>query len=367
MRSIRVLAATALFAFVGLPLAASCTFPLTVTVIDAQNGIVRLSWQTVFGAKQYEIQSTFDDNFSNTKTLDTVPFGTNEIAVTQKVSNLNSGVGYRVIASDPTNPRDIQCVGTTRVTLSGSAFQLVRLVRRTIIPVVGSTRGLNGAQFKTSLRLGPGTQSGKITFHPAGQVASATDPSIPYDLHGEKVEYDDIVAALGASGIGSLDITPISFASGLDLLPVEVRLFNEAPGGTFGGFEAPVQPVDVFRPADWKLYVPASRFRVNIGVRTITFAHVTFFHIKAAGGQSQKSFDFPPDYVFMQAADQFFGEPVMPDDTILIHFSGDDTFAIPFHTFTDNSTNDPEIFTPQSPSRIFYPELQFVSVAPAAP
>ena len=35
------------------------------------------------------------------------------------------------------------------------------------------------------------------------------------------------------------------------VLPVEARLFNEAAGGTFGAFEAPVLPADAFKPIDW--------------------------------------------------------------------------------------------------------------------
>jgi hypothetical protein len=364
MKSIAILAATALFSISAVPLHASCTFPLTLTVVDKDNGVVRLSWQTVVGASQYEVQSTFDDNFVNTKTLEILPFGTNEITVTQKLSRVRTGVGYRVIASDPNNPRDIQCSGTTTSGILNESRLLQHFLRRTVLPVVGSTPGLNNAQFKTSLRLGPGVQSGRIVFHPAGQAASENDPSIPYNVVNETLEYDDIVAALGASGIGSLDIVPLQAPFEATILPVEVRLFNESPGGTFGAFESPVQPFDVFQPQDWTVYVPASRFRVNIGVRTLTATSVTFVHLTAAGGRSQKSLDLPADYVFMDAAEHFFNEPVAKGDTIVIHFASTDAFAIPFHTFTDNSTNDPSVFNPQSPSRTFYPDLEVVTVTP---
>ena len=49
-----------------------------------------------------------------------------------------------------------------------------------------------------------------------------------------------------------------------------MRLFNQITGGTFGAFEAPVLPADAFRPIDWNVFVPSSRFRVNIGIRTLT-------------------------------------------------------------------------------------------------
>ena len=56
------------------------------------------------------------------------------------------------------------------------------------------------------------------------------------------MQFDDVVAAMGQSGIGSLDIVPLNLFSLGDpgVLPVETRLFNEAAEGTFGAFEAPV-------------------------------------------------------------------------------------------------------------------------------
>jgi hypothetical protein len=372
MRSIRVLAAAALFIVVAVPLFASCTFPLTVTNIDPSNGVFRLSWQTVFGAKQYEVQASLD-NFKRTTSLGTLDSSVNGMNVTQKTSRIFNGYSYRVVASNPDDPRDIQCSGTTTVSFFGAARGYQVLAYKTVIPVVGSTRGNNNAQFKTSLRIGPGTatggfsafRSGTIIFHPAGRPGSANDPSLTFKIErGEIVEYDDIVAAMGQSGIGSLDIVPFSLLPSTDALPVEVRLFNQAPEGTYGGFEAAVQPADVFRPADWTVEVPSSRFRVNIGVRTITATHATFFHVSSSGAMTQKFMDLAADFVFMQAADQFFGVPMGQGDTIVIHFDTPDTIAIPFHTFTDNSTNDPSIFNLQSPARLFYADIEAVSATP---
>jgi hypothetical protein len=354
---------------------ASCTFPLTTTDVDRPNGLFQLSWTAVFGAKQYEVQTSID-NFTHTTSLGVVPSGTTNVTLKQRSSRVFSGYSYRVIASDPGNPQDLQCSGT--IPYNVQSLALSRIAHKTVIPVVGSTRGANNAQFKTSLRLGPaGTfhTTGKIVFHPAGQPGSDSDPSIPYVIDGgQTLEFDDVVAAMGQSGIGSLDIVPNSFDPNLDFLPVEVRLFNQAPEGTYGAFESHVEPADAFRPADWTLRVPSSRFRVNIGVRTITATHATFLLISATTGvYTQKSMDLSADYMFMQAADQFFGVPVGQGDSITIHFDDNpitsgavntsiDTIAIPFHTFTDNSTNDPAIFNIQSPTRVVYPEIDFVKL-----
>lgn len=370
MRSMRVLAATALFAITAVPLSATCSLPLTVTVLPSANGatnvVLTLSWPAVPGATQYEVQAS-SDNFGTTKRLTVVDASTTGVTITQKTSQLFHEYSYRVIASNPTNPFDVPCSGT--ITKSLGNFVLSHVVRKTVIPVAGSTRGANNADFKTSLRMGPSNrpQQGKIIFHPAGQAGSEDDPSIPYRLdRGVTVQYDDIVAAIGQTGIGSIDIISTG-AYGrdyptLEMVPVEVRLFNQTPSGTtYGGFEAPVQGADAFRPEDWSVLVPSSRFRVNIGVRTLTAAHVTFFHI-SPDGLTQKTLDLPADYVFMQGAEQFFGETVKEGDTIVIHFDGSDTIAIPFHTFTDNSTNDPSIFNIASPMRTYVPDIDVISV-----
>lgn len=367
MRSIRVLAATALFAISAVPLFAACPLPLTVTNFPSPaTPTFRLSWPSVASATQYEIQSS-SDGFVNTKSLKVVDAATTSVTITQKTSAPFIVYSYRVIASHPSDPFDIQCIGTA--TTRFGSFALAPLVRKTVIPVAGSTRGLNNADFKTSLRIGPASssQGGKIVFHPAGQPGSENDPSITYRLeNGGIVQYDDIVAAIGQSGIGSIDIIstfPTATYPLLEMLPVEVRVFNQTPTGTFGGFESAVQGADAFRPSDWSVLVPSARFRVNVGVRTITTAHVTFFHFSATRPLTQKVLDLPGDYVFMQAADSFFGEPVQEGDTIVMHFDGSDTIAVPFHTFTDNSTNDPSIFNISSPIRTFVPDIDVVTIS----
>ena len=367
MRSIRVLAATALFAISAMPLFAACPLTLTVTNLPGvtTTPAFRLSWPVVASATQYEIQSS-SDGFVNTKTLKVVDASTTSVTITQKTSAPFAVYSYRVIASHPSDPFDIQCIGTA--TTRFGAFGLATQVRKTVIPVAGSTRGLNNADFKTSLRIGPASssQGGKIVFHPAGQPGSENDPSITYRLeNGGIVQYDDVVAAIGQSGIGSIDIIstfPSASYPVLEMLPVEVRVFNQTPTQTFGGFESAVQGADAFRPADWSVVVPSSRFRVNVGVRTITTAHVTFFHFSATRPLTQKVLDLPGDYVFMQSADSFFGEPVQEGDSIVIHFDGSDTIAVPFHTFTDNSTNDPSIFNIASPMRTYVPDIDVVTI-----
>jgi hypothetical protein len=364
MKSPRVLVAVALFVF-AVPSFAGCTLPLTVTSLPAFSGI-RLSWQPVAGATNYEVQLS-SDNFLHAATLLNLPAGSTGVTVNELTSAPAQQYSYRITASNPSNASDIPCSGRFNTFFSSSIAQRVN---RIVLPVVGSTRGQNNASFKTSLRLGPptGTSAGKIIFHPAGRAGSDDDPSIPYRVErGESLQFDDIVASIGQSGIGSLDVVQsFPFVTPLvtSVLPVEARLFNEGPGGTYGAFEAPVLPADVYRPVDWNVFVPSSRFRVNIGIRTLTQAHVSFFLIAADGNITEKVVDYAPDYIFLDAADHFFGKPVNPGDSILINVTGDNVIAIPFHTFTDNSTNDPAVFNPQSPAHATFPVVEVATAIP---
>jgi hypothetical protein len=364
MKTTRALAVVALFVLAAAPSFGACTLTVSATPLQPVGGY-RLSWQPVTGATNYEVQVS-SDGFQHSTTLVNLPFGSTGVTVNE-LTSVNRIVSYRITASNPSNASDVPCSATYNVSFAVGAIG--RHMNRIVLPVVGSTRGQNDAQFKTSLRLGPATTSsnGNIVFHPAGSAGSDNDPSIPYRLErGQTLQFDDIVAAIGQSGIGSLDILQVNPLVNAEtvVLPVEARLFNEGPGGTYGAFEAPVLPADVYRPIDWNVFVPSSRFRVNIGIRTLTDAHVTFFLIAADGVITEKVVDYPADYVFLDAADHFFGRPVNPGDSIVINVTGDNVMAIPFHTFTDNSTNDPAVFNPQSPAHATFPVIEVGTATP---
>jgi hypothetical protein len=354
-----------LFVFAAAPSFAGCVLPLTRT--QAPGGASRLSWQAVAGATNYEVQVS-SDNFLHVTTLLNLPAGSTGVTV-KELTSTDRQYSFRITASNPANASDIPCSGTYSAFFVGAEGGIGQHVNRIVLPIVGSTRGLNNASFKTSLRIGPAPASsgGKIIFHPVGRAGSDDDPSIPYRVErGQTLQFDDIVAAIGQSGLGSLDIVQsFPFVGPITSVPpVEARLFNEGAAGTYGAFEAPVLPVDAYKPLDWNVFVPSSRFRVNIGVRTLTNAHVSFFLIAAGGGITEKVIDFPADYVFLDAADHFFGTPVSPGDQIVINVTGDDVIAIPFHTVTDNSTNDPAIFNPQSPAHATFPILEVATATP---
>jgi hypothetical protein len=241
------------------------------------------------------------------------------------------------------------CAASLAVTLPADP-EFRALTRRAVLPIVGSTGGAFGGRFKTSLVLRPFStnQRGRIVFHPAGQVASENDPSIPYAFTGlSPLVFDDVVAAMGQSGIGSLDIIPDEDASSL-VPKIEARLFNETSVGTFGTVVAPAYPYDYLRPAAMEVTIPESdAARVNIGFRTLTAVTMRIFVEDAKGTLlSFHDVSYPAGLMQMTSAAQFVGKPLQKGYVVTVGFNGS---VIPFYTLTDNTTNDPTLIV--APSR----------------
>jgi hypothetical protein len=252
------------------------------------------------------------------------------------------------------------CVGF----LAGSAFaQAVGVatatLKKVVIPIVGSTPGANGAHFKTSLRIPawPGTH-GRIVFHPLGAIGSDNDPTIRYSVPEtanatDFLEYDDIVAAMGQSGLGSLDIIPDP--DGANFLPdVTARVYNDTPDGTFGSEEQDVFPVKYFAAPTRgvqsnETLVPAmsSQYRRSIGFRTLSRASLSAIIIRKDGSRVDKALgSFRGEYTTMMTVEDFarnlMGTTIGPDDALIVFATGEGK-AIIFYTYTDNGTNDPTV------------------------
>ncbi|MGH9441523.1 MAG: hypothetical protein ACRD16_04560, partial [Thermoanaerobaculia bacterium] len=84
------------------------------------------------------------------------------------------------------------------------------LNRAGIVLGAGSVQGAAGSNFKTSMQLvNPGNQtiSCELVFHPAGRPTSASDPSRGVEIPpAADIGFPDIVAAIGGSGLGSIDV-----------------------------------------------------------------------------------------------------------------------------------------------------------------
>ena len=242
-------------------------------------------------------------------------------------------------------------------------------LKKGIIPIVGSTHGNFGSSFKTSLRINslPGAH-GRIVFHPLGTVARDDDPSMPYSFPNSAhtvsdfLQFDDVVAAMGQSGLGTLDIIPDVPTGGNFLPTVTARIYNDTPAGTYGTEVPLVLPRDYF----FKVYstdeaeagvvllnthtvIPpmSSVFRRSVGFRTLSDVELAATIFRKDGSQEDAIIGgFPGDYSTLMSVEQFVrqymgGRSIGPDDGLTI--TTQNGRAIVFYSYTDNRTNDPSL------------------------
>lgn len=303
-----------------------------------------VSWTPVAGATSYQVQESFDNlvnsrNYFVSTTSFRIPHrASGDAHLTYRITAL---IGPNVLSVSPLADA---CTDVLKVTLKADP-EFRALTRKSVVPIAGSTAGAFGGRFKTSLKLvanGP-DERGRIVFHPSGAVATAADPSLPFSLGGagETVAFEDVVAQMGGSGVGSIDIVPDGDAS--SVLPnVTARLYNDASSGTFGTFMTAVYPIDFLDPPTLNFTMPAEPFRINLGVRTLTTARAKAL-IYGLNGRLRdfRDLEWPADYTILATVGQILGEDVVPGEAVTIFFDG---AVIPFYTLTENRTNDPEVF-----------------------
>lgn len=300
----------------------------------------------------------------------------------------NRDLRIRVIGSNQQTGQ-IVCASEAVISFeSDPAFR--KELNRAIIPVAGSTTGAFGSQWRTILALanndGRQSMTGTIVFHPAGQVASDDDPSLRYQLApGEVMQWDDIVLALGTSGLGSLDIVPDDIHQDIQrgdtlLVPeVQVRIVNDTvDGATLGTDIQEVYPADIVPqqlspyhldrfqslapkasglgtaiviPTDYAGTTDPGGVRISVGARYLDFARLfnTFpldpqdtpfiqLALRRDGEFLESSFRaFPGGYMEQFGLQEVFTNQLMPGDVVVIHAIS----AIVYWTLTDNTTNDP--------------------------
>jgi hypothetical protein len=263
--------------------------------------------------------------------------------------------GYLVYAGDVTGT--VAVADGTRagspISLSGSGTATESLAA--VLPAVGSVTGTFGSSFKTSLQLlnpGPGVtaMSGRLVFHKAGVAGASTDTSLPYSIPGgQALTLPDLGAAMGVTGLGSLDMI---IPSGGGKPQIVARVYNDAgTSGTAGFFEDPILPADangriVSMGATAFMLAPVdpARTRLNIGVRTLySGALITAQLLDNAGHVlASASKHYSANYFEQVDATGFFGGvPVGASQIIKISVS--DGSAIIYGSTTDNVTNDPSV------------------------
>jgi hypothetical protein len=221
-------------------------------------------------------------------------------------------------------------------------------VRTGIVPVVLSTAGLNGSFYRTGLQVtNPGLNriSGRLVFHPQGKSGSGSDPSLSFALApGETRAYPDVVAAIGQSGSGSLDVYSTSSPPPL----IVSRVFNEAgAAGTSGFTESTVAPEDALQAFDSaRLTAPADpvNFRMNLGIRTLSAATSLTVTLHSSSGAPLMSVTrgFPAEDSEQVSAAALLGiASIGANQTISLEVNSGS--AIVYAATADNRTNDPSV------------------------
>jgi hypothetical protein len=208
-----------------------------------------------------------------------------------------------------------------------------------VLPVVGSTRGGSNANFKTELQFtnpGETKQTGWIVLRP--QVISQHYELLPHATVG----FADVVAELGGSGLGSIDI--LADTGGVPT--IVARAYDDQPGGTTGVTVPAIPAGDVLsRGALAALIVPRdlTRYRFNVGVRALGDGLGLELTVRNPDGTAAaiRSLAFQSHEFAQSTGDVFAGTQLQPNQSIEIRLSAGS--GIVYATTVDNATNDSSI------------------------
>ncbi len=208
-----------------------------------------------------------------------------------------------------------------------------------VVPIVGSTAGQSGASFKTELQLANATDTpieGWLVLQP-------TNTARRYELPpGATLSFADVVAEMGVTGLGSLDILVDRGA-----LPIVVaRAYDDQPSGTTGVTVPAIRSIDILSRNDVSaLIVPRdlTRYRFNIGVRALGTGTSIDIAVRTPAGTERHyaSFVLQPNHFAQTPADLFTGTTLSANESIEVKITAGS--AIVYATTVDNRTNDSSI------------------------
>ena len=104
-----------------------------------------------------------------------------------------------------------------------------------------------------------------LVYHPAGRSAEPGDPRRNVLLNGNETQtFTDIVATMGQTGLGSIDVLTTGFTP-----VITTRIYNDAgTAGTSGFTEEVVTSYEAIRSgayADFTIAADLTNYRVNVG------------------------------------------------------------------------------------------------------
>jgi hypothetical protein len=359
----------------GLSAYAQCNFMLDVSGADhltvAPGQPYALTWQPIPGAMKYAVTETRSGfatpgqavastaNLNKYEVRDLPRFGTVHFATDDQY------FGYNITAL--TEDDQVLCSTSVAVLIRPSAATKT-LFRRAIVPVAGSLTAADGSKFHTSLRLTitgndgfPST--GRVIFHPQGIPASDSDPSIAYRLEtlpdfnqpGATQFWDDVVATIGASGLGSIDVVPDTPDNGLDpVVPaIDARVWNDVRGQINGATVQAFRASDLLKPFSFavrtfSVWTDGGKSRMNVGFRIVGPDYVTVQVL--THGNTRRTITLAPNTLLQMPIADLLGVPFTDGQqvTLILNFGEQNfkTAAYVYYTITENSTNDPRVFMP---------------------
>jgi hypothetical protein len=209
-----------------------------------------------------------------------------------------------------------------------------------MLPVVGSTAGI-GTFFRTDLQVVNPINlpiKGKLIFHPAGVTASPSDPSVDYsNSELSTTSISDVVASMGQSGLGSLDVVPTSGPPPRLI----ARIYSDnGTAGTAGFTMDSLAPDQALRRnATYQLIAAPdlTSFRMNVGVRALDEG-VTILIVH---GSSSVSRTYSANHLEQGTLAAFLGEQPVANGNYRVLIQSGSAFI--YTTTTDNRTNDTTI------------------------
>jgi plastocyanin len=214
-----------------------------------------------------------------------------------------------------------------------------------VIPGVGSLPGSGGALFRTQLQLtNPTVQTiaGKIVFHTGDVSGTSGDPSLAYTLASwQTINFDDILPAMGLSGLGSADLVPTSGP-----VPASnARIYNDAGAAGTSSFSEPAfRAEEASQAGDSSVLIlpsDATNYRFNLGVRSLSAGVSATFTVWDASGSLVATVPktFGPNLFHLDSGPGFLGLPSFPNGGSL-GVTITQGSAVFFGATVDNRTQD---------------------------
>lgn len=208
-----------------------------------------------------------------------------------------------------------------------------------IVPVVGSTRGQSNANFKTELQLSNPSDvviAGWLFLRPHGAVRR-------YELAPHTtLSFADIVAEMGAAGLGSLDVLVER-----GRIPTMVaRAYDDQLTGTTGATIPLVRAESILARNDFaSLLAPRdlTRYRFNVGVRALDDGATLEIVVRAPDGteRHRRIADYGAQTFEQQPGAAFAGIALNADDAVEVIVRAG--AAIVYGSTVDNATNDSSV------------------------